>query len=126
MASVWLGLVALAIGLLLAGGGGGSSHHVTQTSSTGTSTANPLSTTTVGPQPPAVGIHKIRHIVIIMQENRSFDSYFGPDPGADGIQGLAGDPGTVPCLPDPSTGGCMRPFDDVDDQNLGGPPSFSN
>ena len=23
------------------------------------------------------GIHKIRHVVIIMQENRSFDSYFG-------------------------------------------------
>jgi phospholipase C len=34
------------------------------------------------------GIHKIRHVVIIMQENRSFDSYFGDfsrggrDPGA--------------------------------------------
>lgn len=23
------------------------------------------------------GIHKIRHVIIIMQENRSFDSYFG-------------------------------------------------
>ncbi len=31
------------------------------------------------------GIHKIQHIVIIMQENRSFDSYFGTYPGADGI-----------------------------------------
>ena len=31
------------------------------------------------------GIHKIRHVVIIMQENRSFDSYFGTYPGADGI-----------------------------------------
>ena len=47
------------------------------------------------------GIHKIRHVVIIMQENRSFDSYFGTYPGADGIPGLAGNPGTVPCLPDP-------------------------
>ena len=27
------------------------------------------------------GIHKIRHVVIIMQENRSFDSYFGTYPG---------------------------------------------
>ena len=35
------------------------------------------------------GIHKIRHVVIIMQENRSFDSYFGTYPGADGIPGLA-------------------------------------
>ena len=33
----------------------------------------------------ATGIHKIRHVVIIMQENRSFDSYFGTFPGADGI-----------------------------------------
>ena len=36
------------------------------------------------------GIHKIRHVVIIMQENRSFDSYFGTYPHADGIPGLAG------------------------------------
>src|SRR6516162_2218558 len=31
------------------------------------------------------GIHKIKHVVIIMQENRSFDSFFGTYPGADGI-----------------------------------------
>ena len=31
------------------------------------------------------GIHKIKHVIIIMQENRSFDSYFGTYPGADGI-----------------------------------------
>ena len=43
---------------------------------------------------PATGIHKIRHVVIIMQENRSFDSYFGTFPGADGI------PAGV-CVPDP-------------------------
>ena len=23
------------------------------------------------------GIHKIKHVIIVMQENRSFDSYFG-------------------------------------------------
>ena len=34
----------------------------------------------------ADGIHKIEHVVIIMQENRSFDSYFGTYPGADGIR----------------------------------------
>ena len=32
-----------------------------------------------------LGIHKIRHVIIIMQENRSFDSYFGTFPGADGL-----------------------------------------
>ncbi|HEY8045390.1 MAG TPA: alkaline phosphatase family protein, partial [Streptosporangiaceae bacterium] len=31
------------------------------------------------------GIHKIKHVIMIMQENRSFDSYFGTYPGADGI-----------------------------------------
>ena len=30
-------------------------------------------------------IHNIKHVVVIMQENRSFDSYFGTYPGADGI-----------------------------------------
>ena len=47
------------------------------------------------------GIHEIRHIVIIMQENRYFDAYFATYPGANRIPGLAGRPGTVPCIPDP-------------------------
>ena len=70
-----------------------------------------------GPQ----GIHKIRHVVIIMQENRSFDSYFGTYPGADGIPGLAGNPGVLPCAPDPLHHGCDRPYHDVHDRNSGGP-----
>jgi phospholipase C len=60
------------------------------------------------------GIHKIRHIVVIMQENRSFDSYFGTYPGADGI------PKHV-CVPDPARGGCDRPYHDAQDRNFGGP-----
>jgi phospholipase C len=67
------------------------------------------------------GIHKIQHVVIIMQENRSFDSYFGTYPGADGIPGLAGHPGKIPCLPDPLRGGCDRPFHDTRLVNGGGP-----
>jgi phospholipase C len=67
------------------------------------------------------GIHKIQHVVVIMQENRSFDSYFGTYPGADGIPGLAGNPGTLPCSPDPKRGGCVMPFHDTSDINLGGP-----
>ncbi len=67
------------------------------------------------------GIHKIQHVVVIMQENRSFDSYFGTYPGADGIPGLAGNPGTVPCLPDPTTKKCVRPYHDTKDRNAGGP-----
>ncbi len=64
-------------------------------------------------------IHKIRHVVIIMQENRSFDSYFGTFPGADGIPMRDGVP-TV-CAPDPRTGECIRPYYDSDDLNRGGP-----
>src|SRR5437867_1411299 len=67
------------------------------------------------------GIHKIRHVVIIMQENRSFDSYFGTYPKADGIPGLAGNPGRVPCVPDPMKHLCQRPYHNHGDVNAGGP-----
>jgi phospholipase C len=68
---------------------------------------------------PLAGIHKIRHVVIIMQENRSFDSYFGTYPGADGIP-----PGV--CVPDPLNGGCVAPFHDPRDLNFGGPHGLGN
>jgi phospholipase C len=58
--------------------------------------------------------------VIIMQENRSFDDYFGTYKGADGIPGLAGHKGKVPCLPDPGHK-CVKPFHDRQDLNHGGP-----
>jgi phospholipase C len=72
------------------------------------------------------GIFKIKHVVIIMQENRSFDQYFGTFPGADGIPGLAGNPGTVPCVHDPVNGGCVKPFHDTNDKNFGGPHGAAN
>ncbi len=67
----------------------------------------------------ANGISKIKHIVIIMQENRSFDSYFGTYPGADGIPLSNGVP--TACVPDPGNGGCQRPYHDANDINRGGP-----
>ena len=70
-----------------------------------------------------VGIHKIRHVVMIIQENRSFDSYFGTYPGADGIP--ASDGHFTVCLPDPATGGCDRPFHDPSFVNGGGPHAES-
>jgi phospholipase C len=72
------------------------------------------------------GIHKIRHVVVIMQENRSFDSYFGTYPGADGIPGLANHPGQVPCIPDPRRGGCARPYHDGSLVNGGGPHRYAD
>src|SRR5580704_14725084 len=50
------------------------------------------------------GIHKIKHIVIIMQENRSFDHYFGTYPGADGLPTKDG--AFTVCIPDPGKGAC--------------------
>jgi phospholipase C len=100
---------------LLAGGCGSSNTH------------------TVSPGPPPRptpsqlhGIHKIRHIVIIMQENRSFDTYFGAYPGADGIPGVAHNPGPLPCLPNPKTHRCVKPFHDRQDRSVGGPHSSWN
>ena len=60
------------------------------------------------------GIHKIKHVIVIMQENRTFDSYFGTFPGANGL------PKNV-CIPDPASGGCIKPYHDANDLNGGGP-----
>jgi len=65
------------------------------------------------------GIHKIKHVIVIMQENRSFDSYFGHFPGAVGIPN-----GT--CVPDPVNTGCVTPFVDHQDSNKGGPHMNAN
>ncbi len=72
----------------------------------------------------ASGIHKIAHVIVIMQENRSFDTYFGTYPGADGIPMANGQP-TV-CVPDPAAGGCDRPFHDTHDLTAGGPHGQAN
>jgi phospholipase C len=69
------------------------------------------------PAPP--GIHKIRHVVILMMENRSFDSYFGTYPGADGIPRRNGH--FTVCSPDPVTRQCVFPYHDPYDRNSGGP-----
>ncbi len=116
-------IVAACLGLVVACGGG--SNHAKPHAEIKTHFTPP-------PAVPETGIHKIRHIVIIMQENRSFDSYFGTYPGADGIPGLAGNPGTVPCVPlsrrglrasrfGRTRGHCERPYHDRQDENHGGP-----
>jgi phospholipase C len=65
------------------------------------------------------GADKIQHVVVILQENRSFDSYFGTYPGADGIPAGA-------CVPDPKTNSCDKPFHDGNLVNHGGPHSQDN
>ena len=70
-------------------------------------------------QPEASGIDKIKHVVLIMQENRSFDHYFGTFPGAEGIPMKDGVPAV--CNPDPRAGQCVKPYHDSNDANTGGP-----
>src|ERR1700674_4358214 len=83
------------------------------------------SASTPSPTPVAAsGIHKIQHVVVIMQENRSFDSYFGTYPGADGLPSQNGVP--TSCVPDSQTGQCVKPTVDHADVNGGGPHSASN
>ena len=68
----------------------------------------------------ADGIHKIKHVVVIMQENRSFDSYFGTYPGADGLpRDAQGNPNA--CIPDPNAGHCAASYHDPSLTNAGGP-----
>ena len=71
------------------------------------------------------GIHKIKHIIVIMQENRSFDHYFGTYPGADGFPRTANGEFAV-CVPDPVKGGCQKPYHDTNDLNAGGPHGRAN
>jgi phospholipase C len=130
-----LAIVAACLGLVVACGGGGSTPAKPKAHAEIKTNFHPP------PEPSLSGIHKIRHVVVIMQENRSFDSYFGTYPGADGIPGLAGNPGQVPCVPygharfgagrhrhgrRPKlhlSQRCQRPFHDRRDVNVGGPHS---
>ena len=67
----------------------------------------------------AGGIHKIKHVIVVMQENRSFDHYFGTYPGVDGLTLVDGQPHN--CIPDPRTGKPACSFHDGTDRNGGGP-----
>jgi phospholipase C len=70
--------------------------------------------------PASAGLSKIKHVIIIMQENRSFDQYFGRYPGADGIPVDSNGQPTV-CLNDPLSGKCVYPWHDASDVQNGGP-----
>jgi phospholipase C len=70
--------------------------------------------------PASAGISSIKHVIVIMQENRSFDHYFGMYPGADGIPVDANGKPTV-CENDPQTGTCVYPWHDPSDISNGGP-----
>jgi phospholipase C len=113
--TTWIAICAVigtaAVMLSACSGGGGS-----------TARQTPPTSSSTGIKPTAG--NPIKHVVIIMQENRSFDSYFGTFPGADGIPMSGGRP--TACVPDPASGSCARPYVDHADVNGGGPHSANN
>ncbi len=91
---VSLGFCVLAAGLAACGGGGGSA-------------------------PPAPSnivetlVHqKVKHVFVIVQENHTFDNYFGLYPGiGQSVDNLASAAAQADdCVPDPEAGACQRPF----------------
>jgi phospholipase C len=69
---------------------------------------------------PAKGIENIQHVIFVVQENRSFDHYFGTFPGANGLpRGPRGH--FKSCIPDPEFGHCRRPYHDTNQFDMGGP-----
>ena len=92
------------------------------TAACGIPSVTPSSSPTQIPLPGSA--QRIKHVIVIMQENRSFDSYFGTYPNADGIPMQNGAPAV--CVPDPRTGSCVRPYIDHADVNGGGPHGAAN
>jgi phospholipase C len=103
-------------------GGNGGSDASRSSSATGAG-----SETATGPtgatSPPQTKLEQaqahLKHLIFIVQENRSFDHYFGTFPGADGIPMRNGTP-TV-CIPDPIVGHCVRPYHTSSQVQQGGP-----
>ncbi|HEV8564157.1 MAG TPA: alkaline phosphatase family protein [Actinomycetota bacterium] len=61
----------------------------------------------------------LKHLIFVVQENRSFDHYFGTFPGADGIPFSNGQPSV--CVPDSILGRCVPPYHSRSLLQQGGP-----
>jgi phospholipase C len=66
------------------------------------------------------GFDNIQHVIFIVQENRSFDHYFGTFPGADGLPTDEAGNFTT-CVPDSVLGRCDAPYHDDTVLDFGGP-----
>jgi phospholipase C len=117
-ALVLAGLVAVTA-LTVAGATGcrGQAAQVAPPGASSEASSPTVPTGSLAPGAPA-GLDKIDHFVFIMQENRSFDSYFGTYPGADGIPAGATVPGPL--------GNLVAPYHDAADINRGGPHGWDN
>ena len=108
-------VVALAVACTQASG-----PSATPTTTSPTGDPSSTSPTADGSIDPALGIDNIDHVIVVVQENRSFDHYFGTFPGADGLP--RDDQGRfTTCVPDPEAGHCWRPYHDKDFFDASGP-----
>jgi phospholipase C len=84
---------------------------------------SPSSAASPSPSLPAAPIQqarvRLKHLIFIVQENRSFDHYFGTFPGAEGFPRRQGRIDV--CIPDPSLGRCVRPYHTSSQLQDGGP-----
>jgi len=124
------GLLCAALALAAACNHGGAGTPAPDATGTGTDAA------TVAPDA-APAVMPIKHVVIIVKENHTFDNYFGSFPGADGISQIQTSSGTItpPHAPDRTprdmchahscavtdyNGGAMDGWDQVDGSSVNG------
>jgi len=70
------------------------------------------------------GMFKLDHLIFIVQENRSFDHYFGTYPGADGLPIDPTDGKPRACVPDPVLGGESCTYHSSQQHANGGPHNW--
>src|SRR5450755_3511323 len=119
--------LAIGVAVLVAACGSGPGVSVAPSvgSSVGSAAATPAAgSPSLTPATTSGDIHLIKHVIVVMQENRSFDTYFGTYPGVDGIP-MTNGVQTV-CIPDPARGVCDAPYHTTADKELGGPHGAAN
>ena len=111
-------LVALVLAAMLAAACSTASG---ETGSPTSSPAGPSSSPSSGPELTTLEQARLhlKHLVFIVQENRSFDHYFGTFPGANGFPMRNGRPSV--CVPDPIAHACVRPYHSSEQLQEGGP-----
>jgi phospholipase C len=112
------------------------SQHAGQSIDASGTVDGPVSTADAAPDAPPIAI-PIKHVVVIVKENHTFDNYFGSFPGADGIAQIQTSSGTItpPHAPDSTprdlchahscaltdyAGGAMTGWDQVDGSSVNG------
>ena len=111
-------LVALVLAAMLAAACSPAS---AESGSTTSSPAGPSPSPSPGPELTKLEqaqLH-LKHLVFIVQENRSFDHYFGTFPGANGFPMRNGRPSV--CVPAPIAHACVRPYHSSEQLQEGGP-----